>query len=89
MKRNLSIVLCVATLFATVPIHSEDTTNLEEVKEQTDDFYRTGSGSQAATYSTIGKSMLVWGIGLSAAIAILASAIHQSSSSHDSTTTSE
>lgn len=89
MRKNLSILLSVATLFCGAPIFCEDTTNLEEVKEQTDDLYRTGSGSQAATYSTIGKSMLVWGIGLSAAIAILASAIHQSSSSHDSSSTSQ
>ncbi len=85
MKKTIHKLLCLSLLFLPAGF-SEDTENLNSVKEQTEDLYHTGAGAQDATFSTIGKSMWAWGIGLSAAIAILASAIHQSNSSHDSST---
>lgn len=83
MKRTIHKLLCVS-LFCVSAGFADDIDDVNTVKEQTQDLYHTGSGAQDATFSTIGKSMWAWGIGLSAAIAILASAIHQSNSSHDS-----
>ncbi len=83
MKKTVRKLLCVSLFFCSAAF-TEDTDNVNTVKEQTEDFYHTGSGAQDATYSTVGRSMWAWGIGLAAAIGILASAIHQSNTSHDS-----
>lgn len=61
---------------------------LDEYKEDADNLYRTGSGAEEGAFTAISTSMLGWGIGLSLGIAILASVLHQSSSSHAHTTTS-
>lgn len=47
-----------------------------------------GNGVTDATFSALSLSMVGWGVGLAGGIAILASAIHQSSSSHDSSSSS-
>ncbi len=55
---------------------------------QDDQALWAGTGAQDATYSAVSISMLGWGLGLAGGIALLASAIHQSSSSHDSSSCS-
>lgn len=81
----LSITALTCYLFTSVCLANDETIDLNNVKQQTEDLYRTGSGSTDGTFSAVSLSMLGWGVGLAAGIAILASAIHQSSSSsHDS-----
>ena len=86
MRKNILRLLCFSLFFFSAGF-AENTDNINTVKEQTEELYRTGSGATDATYSTVGRSMWAWGIGLSAVIAILASAIHQSNTSHDTSST--
>ena len=82
------MILCFSVFFFSAAF-STDTETLNSVAEQTEDLYRTHSGSEAATFNTVGKSMWAWGIGLAAAIAILSAAIHQSGTPENSNTTSK
>jgi hypothetical protein len=58
---------------------------LDQYKKDTEAIWRTGSGAEDGAYAAISTSMLGWGIGLSAGIAILASVLHQSSAGHSHT----
>ena len=60
--------------------------DLNQYKEETEDLWRNGTGSQDGAYSAIVVSMLGWGLGLGAAIAIVASVLHQSTASTAHTT---
>ena len=55
---------------------------LEQYKKNSEAIWRTGAGAEDGTFTAIGTSMLGWGIGLSAGIAILASVLHQSAAGH-------
>ncbi len=55
--------------------------DLNQWKEDTEALWRTGSGSQDGAFSAIAISMLGWGLGLGAVIAIVASVLHQSTAS--------
>lgn len=55
---------------------------LEHWKKDTESIWRTGAGAEDGTFTAISTSMLGWGLGLSAGIAILASVLHQSSAGH-------
>jgi len=58
---------------------------LEQYKKNTEAIWRTGSGAEDGTFTAISTSMLGWGLGLSAGIAVLASVLHQSTASHSAT----
>ena len=55
---------------------------LDNYKKDTDAIWRTGTGAEDGTFTAISTSMLGWGVGLSAGIAILASVLHQSTAGH-------
>ncbi len=69
------------------PIAARASGGLQSVKEETEETW-AGTGAQDATFTAVSISMIGWGVGLAGGIAILASAIHQSSSSHDSSSCS-
>ena len=56
--------------------------NINQYKEDTDNLWRRGAGAEDGAYSAISASMLGWGIGLAAAIAIVASVLHQTTATH-------
>lgn len=73
-------LLITFTLFAlTTPLFSDE---LQNYKKDTESIWRTGAGSEDGTFTAIATSMLGWGVGLSAGIAILASVLHQSTAGH-------
>lgn len=76
MKKLLAAFMLLAI---TTPIFSDQ---LENYRKDTDAIWRTGTGSEDGTFTAISTSMLGWGIGLSAGIAILASVLHQSTAAH-------
>ncbi len=84
MKKIVFLFLFPA-LFATGFMHADDA--LQNVKTDNEALW-AGTGAQDATFSAVTLSMLGWGIGLAGGIALIASAIHQSSSSHDSSSSS-
>ena len=79
MKRLLTMLalLCLAA-----PAFSDE---LQNYKKDTDAIWRTGGGAEDGTFTAISTSMLGWGVGLSAGIAILASVLHQSTAGHSHT----
>ena len=76
MKRLLTVFTLLAL---TAPVFSDD---MQNYKKDTDAIWRTGAGAEDGTYTAIATSMLGWGVGLSAGIAILASVLHQSTAGH-------
>jgi hypothetical protein len=76
MKRTL------ATLAALSVLSSAYCDQLDNYRKDTDAIWRTGTGAEDGTFTAISTSMLGWGIGLSAGIAILASVLHQSTAGH-------
>lgn len=58
---------------------------LDHYKKDTEAIWRTGSGAEDGTFTAISTSMLGWGLGLSAGIAVLASVLHQSTAGHSHT----
>ena len=87
MKLGVNLALCLSFLCSSL-CYCDNTETLESIRQQTQDIYNSGTGPENATFNTIGKSMVAWGIGLSAAIAILASAIKQSDSPTSSSSSS-
>ena len=83
MKKNTFLCFLMAA-FSVLPIYADD---LQNVKKDEAALWE-GTGATDATFSAVSLSMVGWGVGLAGGIAILASAIHQSSSSHDSSSSS-
>lgn len=84
MIKKLTILSLIAICFGSSTLLADD---LQNVKTDQENLW-AGSGAQDATFSAVTLSMLGWGVGLAGGIALLASAIHQSSSSHDSSSSS-
>lgn len=59
---------------------------LEKYKKNTEAIWRTGSGAEEGIFTAVSTSILGWGLGLSAGVAVLASVLHQSTASHSHTT---
>lgn len=81
MKKLLAATLTI--LLATAPPLLSAKEDIQQLADQTDALYRTGAGAQDGAYTSLALSMLGWGLGLAAGIAILAAVLHQSSSSHN------
>jgi hypothetical protein len=79
MKR----LLTAFTLLALPSLSFAD--ELDQYRKDTEAIWRTGTGAEDGSYTAISTSMLGWGLGLSAGIAILASALHQSTAGHSHT----
>jgi hypothetical protein len=74
----------VAILSLLLACHSHPMFANEEISDNAknaDALYREGSGAVDGAYTATSVSMLGWGIGLAAGIAILAAALHQSKAS--------
>ena len=78
MKRLLLLALLFFFL-STLP-SSSNAANFNDIPKNTEDLYRAGSGTQSGKYAALSSSMIAWGLGLAAGIAILASVLHQSTS---------
>ncbi|MGC1878775.1 MAG: hypothetical protein WA347_01495 [Rhabdochlamydiaceae bacterium] len=83
MKRFVKRLLIVLALFALPSLSHCD--QLDNYKKDSEAIWRTGSGAEDGTFTAVGTSMLGWGLGLSAGIAILASVLHQSTAGHSHT----
>lgn len=82
MKKPILSLLCVAILSSSAVIHAEE--DIDILAEQTDELYRLGAGAQDGAYTSLGLSMIGWGIGIAAGIGILASFVSQSHSKSSS-----
>lgn len=79
MQKTVCLIL-VCSLWTSSPmVFAED--DLNQYKEETEAIWRPGTGSQDGAFSAISTSMLGWGLGLGALIAIVASVLHQSTAS--------
>lgn len=83
MKKTMLLCFLI-TAFSGSMAYSDD---LQNVKKDQSALWE-GTGATDATFSAVSLSMVGWGVGLAGGIAIIASAIHQSSSSHDSSSSS-
>lgn len=84
MIKKITILALAVSSFSSSALLADD---LQNVKTDQENLW-AGTGAQDATFSAVTLSMLGWGVGLAGGIALLASAIHQSSSSHESSSTS-
>jgi hypothetical protein len=78
MNKNIGILLSCCLFFSTVGFANYDLDDVNTVRDQTEDLYKTRGGSQAATYNTVGKSMIAWGFGLAVIVALVSAAVHPS-----------
>ena len=78
MKKTFFLFTCLFGAILTVTASSYEEGGIDDVVQGTEDLWKNGSGSEDSSNSAVSLSMLGWGIGAAAAIAILASAIHQS-----------
>ena len=78
-KHLLAFILLTQTLH---PIQSYCEEDINILAEETDEIYRPGTGAHDGAYTSLGLSMLGWGLGLAAGIGILASVLHQSTSAN-------
>lgn len=85
MRKFLSTCLLGALLSSTALAAA--TGSLQDVKEDLSETW-AGTGAQDATFNAVSLSMLGWGTGLALGIGIIASAINQSTSSHESSSCS-
>lgn len=76
--------LLIAFVLLTLPSLSFSD-ELEHWKKDIESIWRTGAGAEDGTFTAIATSMIGWGLGLSAGIAILASVLHQSTAGHSHT----
>lgn len=84
MHKVISAALVFSMLVFSSSLSADN--DLDQYKEETDALWRNGTGSQDGAYTAIAVSMLGWGLGLGAAIAIIASVLHQSTASSAHTT---
>lgn len=77
-----TLLIALTLLTMTSPVLSDQ---LENYRKDTESIWRTGAGAEDGTFTAISTSMLGWGVGLSAGIAILASVLHQSTAGHSHT----
>jgi hypothetical protein len=84
MKNRILSLLCLFTVCTSSQVRAEEDINI--LAQETDELYRPGTGSQDGAYTALSLSMLGWGLGIAAGVGILASLLHQSTSSsgHDS-----
>jgi len=81
--------LVCSVVFIQFPIHSTETPPSEcdiEANYIDEGCEPVGYGSSEATSTGISISMVGWGLGLAAAIAIIAGVLHQSVATHAATT---
>lgn len=79
MKKLISAVLAILMVCSSLPVFAEE--DIQDLATNTDKLYREGAGAQDGAYTALSLSMIGWGIGLAAGIAILCAALHQSKSS--------
>lgn len=89
MRKSIGIFLSCCLFVSATSFADYDLDDVDTVREQTEAIYKTRGGSEAATFNTVGKSMVAWGLGLAAVIAIVSAAIHPSESSTTSSTTTQ
>jgi len=77
MKKLLHIVLPILLLSSQCLI-ADSCDWLREAQEEMNDMHRTGEGCEDGVFNAISSSMIGWGIGLFAGIALLTGLIHNS-----------
>ncbi len=77
--RYLLIFLSIATIALASPYSHDE---LAEKQSSVNNLYSAGCGAEDGATTAMATSMLGWGLGLSAGIAILAASLHQSTGSN-------
>ena len=80
MKKQIVAILCLCTILASSSLYPRE--DIQQLGDQTDALYRVGAGAQDGAYTSLSTSMIGWGLGLAAGIAVLAAVLHQSKASH-------
>lgn len=82
MKKLTASLLTAVLLLTSAPFSARQNEDIQTLGDQTDQLYRAGAGAQDGAYTSLGTSMIGWGLGLAVGIAILAGVLHQSKVSH-------
>ncbi|NDD57872.1 MAG: hypothetical protein EBZ47_01280 [Chlamydiae bacterium] len=85
MKKIITCLLCLRLVLSTDYVSAEDELNM--ICEEYDQIYRPGNSNNDGGYTSLGLSMLGWGLGIAAGIGLLASLLHQSTGSSSSSNT--
>ena len=82
LKPVLSIITSLSMIVCTSQAYCDEDINI--YSEETDELYRLGPGEQDGGYTSLGLSMIGWGLGIAAGIGILAALLPQSTSKSSS-----
>jgi hypothetical protein len=82
MKKKMVSFLLIALLSFSSTVQGRD--DLQDVANNTDKLWRTGSGAHDGSYTAISTSMIAWGIGLAIGIGILCAVLRPSTNSSGS-----
>jgi len=89
MKKALSLVIAITLMLLSTPLQCANKAMSDREYDANENYEKReplGYGTSKGTTSSISASMMGWGIGLAAGIAILAGIIHQSAAVHSGTT---
>lgn len=73
--KTLLRILCPLALLIT-PLQANHHECLEAAVDEMNDYYRVGCGCEDGVFNAVSSSMLGWGVGLFAGIALLTGLIH-------------
>lgn len=85
MKKALSFAITLSIILSNAPLYCADQALHQSDYEANEGYEKSeplGYGSNHATHASINMSMMGWGIGAAAAIAIIAGVVHQSTAAH-------
>lgn len=82
MKKIITAVLSFA-LLASGSLRADEC--IQNTEAYTEEIWRVGDGSRDGSFTAVGTSMIGWGLGLGAAIGVLAAVLHQSNTAHADT----
>ncbi|MEM8727206.1 MAG: hypothetical protein AAGE99_00605 [Chlamydiota bacterium] len=88
MRKILSVAIALCITLSNTAAHAADDETFSDYEYEANEGHESyakaplGYQSSSAANTTIGLSMVGWGLGLAVAIAVVAAVIHQSVASH-------
>lgn len=84
MKKTIASLLLCTLVFSSAPGNYVKADELDELNQETDKLWRRGAGAEDGAFTASAVSMVGWGIGIAAVIALVVILVNSSGSSSHS-----